>query len=157
MKRLLAATFIAVLAAGTAASAKAPLGLHGGFSFDPDQFVIGAYARVSEPYIGWRVQPSVDLGFGDDVTTFNLNGDIVYTFPELQTSEWGFYAGGGLGLAYYTFDAPPGVDDSATEIGLNIIGGVTRQLISGNELTGELRLGIDDIPDVKLLFGITFF
>jgi opacity protein-like surface antigen len=157
MKKALAVTIIALLAAAPAAVAKAPLGLHGGFSFDPDQVVIGGHVRASAPYVGWIVQPSFDLGFGDHVTSFIFNGDMLYTFPELQTSEWGFYAGAGLALAFYELDLDGPGDDSRTEVGLNLIAGVTKKLISGNELMGEFRLGVDDIPDVKLLLGITFF
>jgi opacity protein-like surface antigen len=157
MRKVLAVIIIALLTAAPAAIAKAPLGVHGGFSFDPDQIVIGGHMRVSEPYVGWIVQPSLDLGFGDKVTSFIFNGDMLYTFPELQTSEWGFYAGAGLALAFYQLDISGPGDDSQTEVGLNIIGGVTKKLISGNELMGEFRVGVDNIPDVKLLIGITFF
>ncbi len=148
--------FVLVLAlviagAGTAAGT-VPLGARAGFSLEPDQVVFGAHAKAFEPYRGWWVVPVAELGFGDNVTTVALSGDMLYGFPELQTSDWGFYLGGGLGWAHYSWDG-----GDTGEIGLNLVGGMTRRLLTGNELLLELRIGIDELPDVKIVTGITFF
>ena len=152
MRRILFSTLVLLLLCAAPASAlDFPWGIKAGASFKPDQFTF-AYAHVAEPLRGWRITPDVFLGFGDDVTVLQLDGDFVYTFPELKSSDWGFYVGGGLGWATYFTSG-----NNSGEIGLNIIGGVTRSLDNGNELLAEIRIGIDDLPDFKILVGYTIF
>lgn len=149
---LTAATVACLAAAPAGAAMPFPVGLRGGFSIEPDQLVLGAHARVSELVRGWWIVPVAEFGFGDDVTTVALSGDVVYNFPELQTAQWGFYTGAGLGWILYSFD---GGDES--EIGLNLIGAVLRRLDNADELSLELRIGIDELPDIKVMAGYTFF
>jgi hypothetical protein len=141
---------------GVAVSAEAgtiPWGPRAGFSLKPDQFVIGGHAKVAEPVVGWGIVPNFDLGFGDDITTLQINGDFVYNFPELETYNWGWYAGAGLTWANYWFSGA----GSSGEIGLSLLGGVSRILDNENRLSLELRFGIDDIPDFMLTLGYWFF
>jgi hypothetical protein len=161
MKRKSTQLLVALLLLAPAtAAALTPLGVHAGFSVDPDQFVFGGHAIMAEPLIGWQLHASLDFGFGDNVTSIIGNGDFVYAFPELATADWRFYVGGGVGVGQYSYDhpdpTPPGFDDSDTQFGLNIVGGITRRLLSGNELLGELRIGVEDMPDVKIVAGFTF-
>jgi hypothetical protein len=158
MRRILIGACIFLVALSTTACAASfPIGAKAGLTFEPDQFAIGAFAQVSEPMLGWLIVPSVEFGFGDDITTICLQGDFIYTFPELQTTNWGWFVGGGLGLAMYSWDAPPGYDGSQSEFGLNLVGGASKELDSGNKLLGELRIGLGDIPDFKIMAGITLF
>lgn len=131
-----------------------------GFSVEPDQVTVGAFADFGRLAPKTHLLASADLGFGDNVTSFLVNGDVAYRFagPE-QTIDP--YLGGGLTIAYYNFDidAPPGVnvDDTETEIGLSLLAGVEVDL--GGYKTGslELRFGIDELPDVKLTAALGFF
>lgn len=157
MKRILACvSFALVLTTVSAGYATFPLGARAGFGMDPDQIVLGGHARVAEPMVGWAIQGVVELGFGDDVTAFSIDGDMLYTFPELETSAWGFYVGGGLGFTNYSWDIE-GHSGSSSEFGLNLVGGATRNLDSGNKLIGELRIGLGDIPDFRIMGGIYLF
>jgi hypothetical protein len=163
MKRILAVSLLIILSTACAVHA-GPLTWGGrvGLSVDPDQFVFGAQVEVSEPFPGWVIRPVAELGTGDDIFTLALSGDLLYTFPELATADWQLAVGGGLGFAYYNFDEPRNLpagvefDDTASEIGLNIVGAVARSLESGNDLVLELRLGIDELPDFKITAGLTF-
>jgi len=128
-----------------------PWGPRAGFSLDPDQFVFGAHVQVSEPTAGLSIQPNVEMGLGNDTTTLQINGDIAYTFPELETLNWGWYAGGGVSWAYYWFDA-----SSTGEIGLSLLGGVSKIMSNDNRLSLELRFGIDEMPDFKVTLGFWF-
>jgi hypothetical protein len=159
-----AAALVAVAmpaAAQTTTAEKFEISMYGpriGFSSNPDQFTIGAFAGLGEiaPHLSMR--PSADLGFGDHIFSFLFNADLAYSFTVGSAAVP--YAGAGLGIAYYNFDVPAGVvgvDDSSTNIGLNIFGGMEIDL--GNYKNGfaELRLGVDEMPDLKITVGIGFY
>lgn len=128
-----------------------------GFSTDPDQITIGAFLGFQEFTPGFRARPSVDLGFGDNVFSFIVNGDVEYSFPN-ATIEALPFAGAGLALAHYRVDIP-GVDNDATntEIGLNLYGGLEFDLGGYKTALVELRIGIHELPDVKLTGALGFF
>jgi hypothetical protein len=163
-----------VLAAAMVAAApgvsRAALGLEeygprAGFSIDPDQFTIGAFADWGELGRQTHLVTSADLGFGDHILSFLVNGDVYYRFV---TADKNFYpyAGGGLAIGYYNFDIDvdypagytgPRADETATEVGLNIVGGITKDLGGYKSGTLELRLGIADVPDFKITAQLGFF
>ena len=129
-----------------------------GFSSNPDQFTLGAFAGLGEIAPHLNMRPSADLGFGDHIFSFILNADLVYSFTLGSAAVP--YAGAGLGIAYYNFDVPEGVtgvDDSATKIGINLVGGLEVDLGDYKNGFAELRLGIDDLPDLKITVGIGFY
>jgi hypothetical protein len=128
-----------------------------GFSTDPDQFTVGAYAGFPEFRPGFRARPSVDLGFGDSTLSFLVNGDAEYSFRNAEFAALPF-AGAGLALAHYRVDVPGAVDDATdTEIGLNLYGGLEFDLGGYYSAMVELRFGIHRLPDVKLTGSIGFF
>lgn len=157
-KILLACALTAMIpAAAHAQSLTNAYGPRLGFSTDPDQIVLGGQLDLGELAPDLTLTPNLELGFGDDITTIQLNGDLHYHFV-VSGSAWRPYVGGGLGVAFYSFDAPPGFqgDDSQTEIGLNIIGGAIVPTRSGSRFFTELKLGIADLPDLKILVGWNF-
>jgi opacity protein-like surface antigen len=90
-----------------------------------------------------------DLGFGLDA---NLD------FP-LQGSAVTPYAGGGLGLHFFSLDVPPGFvgDDSKTKLGLNLQGGVREEFMPNLSGFAELRYSfVSDFNQLKLLGGFTY-
>jgi len=159
-------TLSLIAAAPQEAHAKLGLEEYGprlGFSIDPDQFTLGAFADWGELGRQTHLVTSADLGFGDRLFSFIVNGDVLYRF---STSKDFFpYVGAGIGVAYYNFDielpagTPAGfsVDDTATEIGLNIVGGITKDLGGYKNGSLELRLGISDVPDIKITAQLGFF
>jgi hypothetical protein len=131
-------------------------GLRLGFSVDPDQIVFGGQLQVGPVAPQLTFDPSLDLGFGDDVTTIAMNFDLHYHFL-LEDSDWRPYVGPGIGIAFYEFDRqPPFSDDSDTEVGGNIVLGTDVRTRAGNDFFGEFRLGLGDIPDLKLMVGWNF-
>jgi hypothetical protein len=131
-----------------------------GFSSGPDQLTFGAFGDWGELAQYLHLVTSADIGIGDNVTTFEAQGDVFYRFEEANTPVL-FYAGGGIGLAYYKFDFPdvPGfgpVDDTSTEIGLNLVGGVTKDLGGYKNGSLELRIGVGDLPDFKITASLGF-
>src|SRR5262249_35757202 len=72
----------------------------GGSPAAPNQASIGGHADLG-PLVGslW-FRPNIEIGFGDDVTTFALNGEVAWWFPRWK-SGWRVYAGGGPALNIY--------------------------------------------------------
>jgi hypothetical protein len=127
-----------------------------GVSIDPDQLVVGGQASIHAFAPDWSFDPNLELGFGDDVTVFALNFDVFYHL-HLQGSAWRPYVGGGLSVDFVSWDAPLGVhDDSDTEAGLNLVGGFTIPAGSGHQWFTEARIGIGDIPELKIMGGLNF-
>ena len=61
------------------AFAKGTVGLRGGFSLDPDDFLIGLHFRTDPLGENLYFVPSVEAGFGD-VTMIAGNADLHYVF-----------------------------------------------------------------------------
>lgn len=120
-----------------------------GLSDDPDQVVGGVHFHLGEfaPNVFW--QPSVDIGFGDDVTTLTGNVLVAYRFrPDFELQP---YVGGQLTVAFYDIDDA----GSETEIGPAVVGGFETAMGETTFLL-ELQLGFGDIPDTKLMAGWRF-
>lgn len=145
---------IAGLAGPVPARAATPVGIGLrplGFSIDPDQYVLGVQAVMGKYYAG-RFAPSVDFGFGEDMTVITGNFDLKIDVLSPPKSEAVFYLGGGPTLSYLSPDG----GDSDTEIGLSILGGVKLGMTEKHYYNIEARYGIGDIPEFKLLAGVMF-
>jgi len=150
--RIAVGAIVACLVSGWAA---ADVGYRGwgprvGLSDDPDQIVGGVHFDLGEfsPHV--RLQPSVEVGFGDHVNSLLGNIMVSYYFqPQKSVTP---YAGGQLTAAFFD----PDRGDSETEIGIAAIGGIETRLKGGTRFLAEIQLGFGDIPDVKLMAGWTF-
>lgn len=127
-------------------------GLRGGYSSNPDQFVIGLQSIMGKTLGFARFAPSIDVGFGDNQTTLLLNGDLRIISLSPPSSNSSFYAGFGPNLAWFKFKNI----DSDTEVGLSLFGGLTLPMGRSNRYNLEARYGIGDMPDFKILLGIYF-
>lgn len=151
MKRLIMITIVLSLVAATANASV--FGVRGGFSVgDPGQIHIGAHMDMGSALPPLRLVPNIEMGFGGGHTLTTLNGDLLYDVPNSQ-----FYVGGELGLMLSSWDAPAGVDDSDSEIGLSAVGGLRSTMKNGQELMFECKLGLANSPDAKLTIGISVF
>jgi hypothetical protein len=127
-----------------------------GASIDPDQLVVGGQLSLKEFAPNWSFDPNLELGFGDYATVIAFNLDAYYHL-RLSGSDWRPYLGGGLGVNFYSWDAPPGVHDSSdTEVGLNLVAGFNIPAGSGDHWFTELRFGVGDIPTLKIIGGFNF-
>lgn len=136
--------------AGSSSSGKS-VGARAGFGINPDQFVIGVQAVLGRTMKIARIAPSVDIGLGDDVTVlaFNLDARLFLTPPGTATA---FYCG--IGPTIAVFDPKEGVGD--TEIGLSVAPGLRFPLGSKHAYNAEVRFGIGDVPDLKIMVGVLF-
>ena len=136
----------AALAAGTGtASAQGP-GVRAGVSVDPDQFYLGGHYETDELVEHLHLRPNLEVGFGDDLTTYAINIEAVYKFPIKNRRDTSFYAGGGPAIIIEDRD-----DDSDAKGGLNLLGG-----IEFGKFFFEVKGGVFDSPNLKVGIGYTF-
>jgi len=158
------------LTAGLAISLALPLsaqaapmrwGPRAGFSANPDQVVVGAHLDFGEIARQLGLRPNIELGLGDHVTTVAPAGDLFWLPPQ-KWQRWQPYLGGELAITYAkaNIDYPPGYvgpkDDSNTDLGLMLLGGVQTDLSNGKQLLLELKIGLTNTADLKLMAGLTF-
>ena len=136
--------------------ANAGWGVRGGITVDPDQIFFGAHGQIGF-LENFYFMPNATIGFGDDLTIFSINPDVVYAFPVEGIGQ--IYAGGLVAIQFIKFDepsyVPPGFefDDTDTEAGFHILGGVA---FGSVPVFLEMNVGLDDTPDLKLAIGYTF-
>jgi hypothetical protein len=154
-----------VLAGACALAAEAPaldlaprdLRLRTGMSLDPDQFHMGVQAALGSPE-RIAVRPSLDVGFGNGLLLFSLNGDVLYLFGARKRLQP--YLGGGPALSLV--DVTDGVgeaDGVSAEFAGHLVGGLQRlpaQGRSGRRYQVEARAGFGDTPNFKLTLAIGF-
>jgi len=127
-----------------------------GFSANPDQIVFGGQLIIGEIVPDLTFDPSLEFGFGDNATIIATNFDLHYHF-DISGSDWRPYAGAGIGIHFIEFDGGRfGNDDSDTEVGGNLVFGAGVPTSAGNRFFGELKVGLGDIPDLKVLVGWNF-
>jgi hypothetical protein len=127
-----------------------------GFSSNPDQIVFGGQMTISEIAPNLSFDPNLELGFGDNATVVAFNLDMHYNF-EVSGANWRPYAGAGIGINFVQVDTGPfGADASDTFVGGNLIVGASVPTQSGSKFFGELKLGLGDVPDLKLMVGWNF-
>lgn len=160
LKRWLACgALIALLPLTAHAQSAAVVGGFGprvGFGVDPDQIIFGGQAIIGEIAPDLTFDPSLELGFGDDVSVISFNFDLHYHFA-IQNTAWRPYAGAGMSVHLVQFDAPPGVeDDSDTDVGGSLVIGAGTPTASGNRFFAELKFGLGDTYDVRGIVGWNF-
>lgn len=128
-----------------------------GLSLDPDQIHFGAHLDFGMLARRVRFQPNVEFGFGEHVDLFTLNAEAAYRFVE-RWDVWSPYLGGGLGANIRRYESGRFRDDRTdTELGVNVLGGIEKGLSSGDRFFVELKLSLNDVPDVKATVGWTFY
>jgi len=148
------ALLLAVPATSRADGAVREYGPQFGFSTDPGQVVVGGHLSLGDVAPDLDFVPSLDLGFGDGLTVFSLNGDFHYRF-RLSGATWQPYAGAGVSLHHASADNG-GFGGSATVGGGSLIGGAEVPTSSGNRFYVEARFGVGDGPSFKALAGWSF-
>jgi hypothetical protein len=148
---------ISVPAFAAGGSAGAPSwGPRFGVSVDPDQLVIGGQYSTGQIAPSISFVPNLELGFGDHQTDVAINLDGHYHF-KLNDSDWAPYLGFGVCIDFVSFDRPaPAEDDSETNAGGQLILGSNVPLREGSKFFAELKLGLGDIPSLKVMAGWNF-
>jgi opacity protein-like surface antigen len=131
-------------------------GVRVGGSVDPDQVYGGVHFNLGEFAKDVRFRPTIEMGFGDDVTTIQALAEVHYVFSKVQV--WKPYVGGGLGFNYvHANNDCDNCDDSDTEVSFAAMGGVETKLKSGTGLFFEGKIGFgDNDADFKACVGWNF-
>lgn len=145
---VLVLALVALSASGIAAQAR--FGLRGGFGLGPDQIVVGGQVEVGKLAFA-RIVPSVDIGFGDDVTTIAFNGDFLLRV-NIPDASIELYGGGGPTVLYA--DVSNGSSD--WNLGLTLVVGGRLPVGGRHAVNLEGRIGLGDVPDFRLIAAIIF-
>jgi len=151
IRRLTIVLALLVTAAGTAAAKGNSIGPRLGFSSNPDQFVFGGQLEFVDIAPKISVDPDLELGFGDHATTVQVSADFLYHFT-IQNSSWSPYVGAGPSIAFFDVDN----GGSETDAGLNLVVGAAVPTKTNNHFFTEIKFGLGDIPDFKVLAGWQF-
>lgn len=84
-----------------------------------------------------------------------LNAEAAYRFSA-RWDVWSPYLGGGLGANIKSYDNGRN-NTSHTDLGVNLLGGIERGLSNGDRFFVESKFSLNDVPDVKLTVGWTFY
>lgn len=133
------------------AIAGAAIGPRIGYDFDTDNLVLGAEADLGRVFQNFNFIPSIDFELGDNSTTV-LNADFRLDLFNLPETGLRFYGSAGPSLV---LDSPGNGGDNI-EIGLSLTAGMKIPMKRGNRYDLDLRFGLGDIPDLKLVLGILF-
>ena len=126
-----------------------------GLSLNPDQVHFGGHIDFGNFAKHIRFQPNVELGFGDDVKLFTVNAEAAYRFSS-RWDVWTPYLGGGLGANIKSADN--GKDNNShTDLGVNLLGGIEKGLSNGDRFFIETKVSLNDVPDAKATVGWTFY
>ena len=132
-------------------------GVRAGLSANPDQVFGGVHFNLGYFAKDVRFRPTIEMGFGDHLTTLQALAEVHYVFSKVQV--WKPYVGGGLGLAYVNSNDDEDEFDGGTdtEISFAAIGGVETKLRSGNTFGFEGKIGLgDDDADFKASVNWSF-
>ena len=106
---------------------------------------------MGRAFQNFRLAPSLDFELGDNSLTA-LNADFRSYLFHLPETGLHFYGSAGPSL----FLASAGKGDSRTELGLSLVAGVKIPMKKLRQYNLEIRFGIGDIPDLKLMFSLLF-
>jgi len=142
----MATILIAALSSGSEArGGRDGLGLRAGLTTDPDQFVIGAQAEFGPVLSSSYLVPSLDLGL-DDRTTVVANVDLrFYLIPLPET-----------GIYFYGSAGPTVVLSPDSDMGLSLTAGVHIPMKNRRRYNVEVRFGLGDIPELKIMAALMF-
>lgn len=126
-----------------------------GLSVNPDQVHFGGHLDFGQFAKHVRFQPNVELGFGDNVDLFTVNAEAAYRFSQ-QWDVWSPYLGGGVGANIRRYNNAND-KETETELGVNVLGGIEKGLSSGDRFFVEGKFSLNDVPDVKVTVGWTFY
>jgi hypothetical protein len=154
---LIAIALLALLAPSAMAQpgVVSSIGPRVGFSASPDQFVFGGQLTVGPIAPRLMFSPGVEVGVGDNETVVSGNFDLHYHL-RVRESAWSPYLGAGMGVHNETLNRRFGSDLTETNVGGNLLFGVTAPSSPESQFFTELKLGLGDGPSMKMMAGWNF-
>jgi hypothetical protein len=124
-------------------------GPHVGFGQGPDQTVIGGQLQWNGVAPRTAFVPGIDYGFNDLGSVLTVNADFHYQLS--YETAWQPYAGLGAEMNVWRDNGLGGTRQ--TQSGGHLIVGAAIRNRSGGRFFTELKLGLGDTPDMKMLLG----
>jgi hypothetical protein len=126
-----------------------------GLSSNPDQVYFGAHLDYGNFSRHVRFQPNLELGLSDNEKLLAINAEAAYRFSS-EWDVWTPYLGGGVGANIKSYDNGRN-NYSQTDMGVNLLGGIEKGLDNGDRFFIEAKLSVNDVPDLKVGVGWTFY
>jgi hypothetical protein len=123
-----------------------------GYDPDPDQFVIGGQLNFGRALLFFDFTPSLDLGFGEHLTSYCGNFDFRLFKLHPPKSAVALYAAAGPTVVQWDYDGPR----SETDVGASIAAGMLISAGNTGHYVLEVRFGLGDVPDLRFIGGIGF-
>lgn len=127
----------------------------------------GLYTDVEEPFVGvealhqirntpWMFNPNVEYVFVENGNLWALSVDFHYDF-DLDLDKVDVWAGAGPTVLFRDLDRPAfRDDDSDSDFGLNLIGGIGAKN-GGVRPYGQVKVILSDDTEVALQVGLRFY
>lgn len=116
-----------------------------------DTFMAGGNLELEQSGTRVHLEPGLMVWSSDGIRDINPNFDVMYHFsPAGETSP---YVGAGLGMHFYSIDLP-GPNDSSSDLGANLFGGVLVP-VNSLRLFGEARYVATDRSQFMISGGVT--
>jgi opacity protein-like surface antigen len=102
----------------------------------------------------WHLMPELTFWKDSDhASDFAVNANVFYHFQDQGRTTP--YLGFRVNLNFFTIDVP-GEDESETELGINLLGGMLLPVSSGVTAFVEGRYVATELDQIMLLGGVTF-
>jgi hypothetical protein len=145
LQAVLALAGLFFLAGNTPAFADSSIGFRTGLALSPNMFIGGVHFRTNPLNENLYFVPSVEGGVGD-ATMIAGNADLQYQFK--TSSKLRPYAGGGITLNWFHDNG-----EDETDFGGSLLGGISLGETSLGKMFLEGKLGLGNVPDVKIVVG----
>jgi hypothetical protein len=126
-----------------------------GITGNPDQVHFGMHFDVAGLGNSTRLEPNLEVGFGDARTLVAFNLEAAHRFIPAW-GRWSPYLGGGVGVNMRQSDERFR-ESSSSDLGASFLGGIEKGVGQSQRFFLETKLGLVDSPDLKLTIGWTFF
>ena len=144
-------------------AAQTTIGGLGAYHTDFEAIGIGAYATIALPQLHENISivPNFIFFFPDNVDYFELNADMIYSFPVAEDAPVSPFALAGINIGRFSVPSVniPGFGTvgggSSTEVGLNLGGGVAIPMESIRPVVGA-KFEIQDGSGFVLFAGVGF-
>lgn len=140
---------LVLLPSAASAGAFKYYGPHLGFSQGPDQMVVGGQLQWNGVAPRLAFVPGIDIGFSENNSVATVNGDFHYNLS--YDTTWQPYVGAGVALTMWSDSATPGT--SGPDPGGSLIVGAAVYNRTGGRFFTEVKMGLGDTPELKLLAG----
>jgi hypothetical protein len=140
---------LVLLPAAASAGAFTYYGPHMGFAQGPDHMVLGGQLQWNGVAPKLAFVPGMDFGIAEQRSVATVNADFHYNLS--YDTTWQPYVGAGVAFDVWS-DATPRGSRELGQGGSLIVGAACYNRTGGRFFT-ELKLGLRDTPELKMLVG----